>query len=362
MKPSHKSIKSSKNKKLVEHRLKSRVLYMSGVALLLLSVITYHGVAANYQPAKYIVAVTKSVHRRIAPPPKPVKVTPTSTSTKPNYIVATITPTPTTSPIPKTDTPAPTKTIVPSPNSNVSGLTPVTTPPPSGGGPGGSSGYTGVSDGANAEIKYTTTNWSGYLEDNGPYTGISGSWFAPSVTGNGASTSADATWIGIGGVTTGDLIQVGTQDIVGANGQVTLYAFYEGLPGLSQSISGLAINAGDKIDASLTETSPDVWDISIADVTDGQSFSSPATYASTGSSAEWIEEDPQYAGGRQISFDNFGFLDFTDALATVNGVTYNLTTGDAQSIAMVDRFGDVIAIPSVFTSNGTGFSVTQSGP
>src|SRR5690348_4888732 len=61
----------------------------------------------------------------------------------------------------------------------------------------------------------TSSNWAGYVAEGGTYTGVSGAWHVP-VPQDSAATSvaADATWVGIGGVESHDLIQAGTQAIV----------------------------------------------------------------------------------------------------------------------------------------------------
>src|SRR5580693_2390477 len=55
-------------------------------------------------------------------------------------------------------------------------------------------------------------NWAGYTASGGNFTSVTGTWDIPQISGS-ASPSADATWVGIGGVTTQDLIQAGTQAI-----------------------------------------------------------------------------------------------------------------------------------------------------
>jgi hypothetical protein len=74
---------------------------------------------------------------------------------------------------------------------------------------------------------YSSDNWSGYIDSGQSYSGITGNWIVPTPGGNGTSTSADATWIGIGGVTTDDLIQIGTENTVTSSGKVSSAVFYE---------------------------------------------------------------------------------------------------------------------------------------
>src|SRR4051812_44346743 len=61
-------------------------------------------------------------------------------------------------------------------------------------------------------------NWSGYVAGGSDYTAISGSWVVPQVSGG--TLSADATWVGIGGTASRNLIQAGTQAIVDYDGTV----------------------------------------------------------------------------------------------------------------------------------------------
>lgn len=255
-------------------------------------------------------------------------------------------------PVPKPPAPAPAGTskpepvVTPSPASSVSGLTPTSSAP------GGSQpGSQQVTSG------YYSSNWSGYMATNGSFTAISGSWHATAPTGNGSTTSADSTWIGIGGVTSGDLIQTGTENIVSASGQVSTAAFYELLPNYAITITSLTVSPGDSMSASIASAGGSAWNISITDNTDGQSFAITVSYASSLSSAEWIEEDPSYSARQQIPFDNFQAAYFTGASTVENGAAVNLSGSTAQPIIMVNGSGQFIAVPSVI-SGGSAFSVT----
>jgi hypothetical protein len=252
--------------------------------------------------------------------------------------------------------------VIPSPSSRVSGLTPtnptpITAPV--------STSPTTTSTPAPATpttTSYTSTNWSGYLATANAYTSVSGSWLATSPTGNGTSTSADSTWIGIGGVTSEDLIQVGTQNTVSPSGRVISGAFYEMLPASSTAIPTLTVTPGDSMSATLTETSSGHWLISIADNTNEETFSDNVIYASTNSSAEWIEEDPSTSGNRQFPFDNFLSAQFTNAFTTSSGTNSNLNTAEAQPITMDNRSGEAVATPSVIDNVGDDFTIAQNTP
>src|SRR5262249_35965619 len=94
-----------------------------------------------------------------------------------------------------------------------------------------------------ADGQDTSRNWSGYAANGGPYTGISGRWTVPQVASANGASGVGATWVGIGGVKTKDLIQAGTQDS-GSGRQNEYQAWIEMLPAASQQIP-LAVVPGD---------------------------------------------------------------------------------------------------------------------
>jgi len=186
---------------------------------------------------------------------------------------------------------------------------------------------------------------------------VSGAWLATAASGNGVSTSADSTWIGIGGVTSGDLIQVGTQNIISASGQVSTSAFYELLPNVSQPVPGVSVAPGDSMVASITELTVGQWTITITDRTNGQSATLTVAYASSLSSAEWIEEDPSFSSRRQIPFDNFHLAQFSAGSTVANGAAVTIAASTAQPVTMVNLAGQPIAVPSAIGADGASFTV-----
>jgi hypothetical protein len=191
------------------------------------------------------------------------------------------------------------------------------------------------------------------------YTGVSAAWVVPNVTGNGTSTSADGTWIGIGGVTTGDLIQTGTQDVVSVSGTVSTSAFYEMLPQASITIPGVRVSPGDSVSATITELSAGSWNIAFTDRSDSQTYTISVTYASSESSAEWIEEDPSYANGSLVPLDNFGSATFSGGTVITQGSAVTISSSKASPITLVTTSGKIVAVPSNLTADGGGFTVTQ---
>lgn len=202
-------------------------------------------------------------------------------------------------------------------------------------------------------------NWSGYAAENGIFTSVSGSWQVPEVSASPTSRiSADAAWVGIGGVATGDLIQTGTLAITDSLGQISYQAWYELYPAGMQSIDSLDIDPGDIISASVTEVAPDRWSIMIKDETGGRGYQTTVDYDSTKASAEWVQEMIS-AGRRFVPLDIFGSVKFTAGQAVKDGRSVNIKDADAKPITMVNRYGEVLAEPTVLNLAGDGFIVNQ---
>src|SRR5439155_19939882 len=112
-----------------------------------------------------------------------------------------------------------------------------------------------------------------------------------------------STWVGIGGgcletsctTTDSTLIQTGTEQDVAADGSTSYSTWYELIPAPSIS-TPLAVHPGDTVTVAIGETVPEVWSITITDVTTGQNWSTTVPYSSTYGTAEWIEETPLLIG------------------------------------------------------------------
>jgi hypothetical protein len=358
-------VKQFKNLRKLHKPFKLIYIVWLGIAVCCLLIYFQHPTSINSKSTskKSSVANSHKSTQTIKP-----KVTSGTTATKP----ATQTPTPTTVasntlkpithnvPTRSTSITTPAKiepVVTPSPSSSVTSLTPTSpsTPPAS-----SSPSSSNPSSTPTTTTSYTSTNWSGYLATTGNYTSVSGSWQATSPTSSNASQSADATWIGIGGVTSSDLIQIGTQNTVSSSGQVNSSAFYEMLPEASIRILGVSVSPGDSISTNINEISSGQWSITITDTTDNQTYTKDVAYDSSNSSAEWIEEDPSYSSHRLVPFDNFGSADFISSAIISSGNSYNLNTGGAQPITMVGKQDQPIATPSSIGSDGASFSVSQN--
>jgi len=206
----------------------------------------------------------------------------------------------------------------------------------------------------------TSANWAGYVAQGSTYSAVSGSWTVPTVSASNVSTAADATWVGIGGVSSQDLIQAGTQAVV-QNGSVQYQAWYELLPQYQTQIT-LTVHAGDSVSVSLAEVSANNWSLTFVDNTTGEMYQKNISYTSSHSSAEWIEEMPVGGTSRSLNYlplDNFGTTNFTNASVVANGTHEILSGTGAQALTMVAG-GEALATPSGIGSDGGSFSVART--
>jgi len=200
-------------------------------------------------------------------------------------------------------------------------------------------------------------NWAGYIATGSSYTTVGATWTVPTVSTT-VDPSADATWVGIGGLQGDDLIQSGTQAIV-ENGQVTYQAWVETLPQALQSIP-LNITPGDSVTVSLTDDGANEWHLSFRDSTTGGDYETNISYASSASSAEWIEEMPSLDDGTLMPLDMFTPVQFSNAYTVSNGTRDTIAQSDAVETAMGNGQGTIIATPSALGADGASFTVTRT--
>jgi hypothetical protein len=169
----------------------------------------------------------------------------------------------------------------------------------------------------------------------------------------------DATWVGIGGVNSQDLIQAGTQEQTSGSGQTLYSAWVETLPQPSQPVS-LVVRAGDSITVSVNEQTPGTWQITLNNNTTSQQVHTGGPYPSSHSSAEWIEEAPSAGRGGILPLDMFGTVKFEGASATTNGQSVPLAETGAQPIELQNASGQALAVTSQIGPDGRSFSVTRT--
>lgn len=222
--------------------------------------------------------------------------------------------------------------------------------------------YGGTALADSAPRIHLSNNWAGYAALDDAYTGISAEWVVPDSSQTSNVISADASWVGIGGITDNNLIQAGTQAIL-RNGKTQYIAWYELLPD-TQRVAPLVIHGGDHVFASVSEQSPSVWHIAITDYTTKQTFQANVPYHSSHSSAEWIVERPLAITGDATGYlplSNFGTIPFTNTVvATANGKIQNVSTSGAEQLIMSNSDTQLLAEPQ--SENGNAFTVAYLTP
>jgi len=109
----------------------------------------------------------------------------------------------------------------------------------------------------------------------------------------------------------------------------------------------------------IAEQSTDLWRIDMRNVTTGKTFTTTIRYASSKSSAEWIEEAPSI--GRGIApLDSFGTLRFSGAVTVVDGKQQTASGANARPVTMANSANQPLAVPSALGSDGSSFTVTRT--
>ncbi|WP_411681017.1 G1 family glutamic endopeptidase [Clostridium thailandense] len=211
-----------------------------------------------------------------------------------------------------------------------------------------------------------SNNWAGYVvtpTSSNAYTSVSGSWTVPNVSASKKNAVA-AQWIGLGGVSSEDLLQMGTVEEI-ENGQPVAEVFWEKLPDVAQDVMSVPI--GSTINVSISNSSDSTWSLTFtANTPDGKtetqtvSTTLDSSYAQgIGTSAEWISEDPSDANSKLVPLANMGTVKYQSAM--VNGGALNAPGNNVQPVAMVSSNGNSIMIsPSELGSDGKSFSTTTS--
>ncbi|MEY8001706.1 G1 family glutamic endopeptidase [Clostridium sp. Mt-5] len=211
-----------------------------------------------------------------------------------------------------------------------------------------------------------SSNWAGYIDtptsQNNSYTSISGSWIVPTISSAQQDTSA-AQWIGLGGVNSKDLLQMGTIEEI-KNGQPTAEVFWEELPNVAQNIMSIPI--GSTISSSISKTSDSTWNLVFTATTpQGQtetktiSTTLDSSYAEEiGTSGEWISEDPSNQYSQLFPLANAGTVKYQSA--TVNGTLLNSSSNTVHPVAMISSNGNVSIYPSTIETDGESFTTTTN--
>jgi hypothetical protein len=214
----------------------------------------------------------------------------------------------------------------------------------------------------------TSLNWSGYAV-NAPagqkITAVDTTFVVPAV--DDTTPGLAATWTGIGGYTTQDLIQAGVSEnapsaVLGYN------AWYELLPASETAIGvvnggdpctgdvNCTVNPGDQMKVTITQQSTGSWLISMSDA-GHWTYSKTVSYASSNSSAEWILEAPTLVVQTVLPMMQDTLFGSGDTYQ-LNGTGSNtIAQGNPDSITLVGASGLFAeGQPSPLRADGSSFT------
>jgi len=238
-------------------------------------------------------------------------------------------------------------------------------------GPGGNSdsyGYGGVGGTVTpptaAGPSDVSANWSGLAATGATERQISATWRAPAFTQPASEPrTALGEWVGLGGMGSHHLIQVGTVTEPGPNGQAETLAFWEVLP--HPAVMSASVPTGASVTSQIVPVGTDRWRLELTiqgrrtPVVDEVVTLSPTQAAGVETSAEWITEAPTDREGI-MHLAPVGQTTMTNL--ELNGSTLaSVPSADLTPITMVDGIGNVIAQPTVSVTSDTLTVTTTAG-
>ena len=200
----------------------------------------------------------------------------------------------------------------------------------------------------------TSTNWSGAVSfapkgDSATY--VIGQWTVPDVVAPGLGSYYCASWVGIDGDGSPDVLQAGTECDVLSFGFFTAkqtYVWWEWYPNYEVQIANFPVTSGDVMFCAICVHSDTEAGFYLTNVTTGASTSFTKTAPSgthlVGNCAEWIVEAPTVNGG-QSALARYGDVYFDECIAGTKNHAL-LHGGDGDLITMVDSSNHKISIPT----------------
>ncbi len=217
----------------------------------------------------------------------------------------------------------------------------------------------------------SSLNWSGYVisSTRGSVSDVAGSWLVPTVSCSSGEYSASSFWVGIDGLQSETVEQIGTISEC-INGTPVYLVFYEFVPKAARVVTRMSIHPGNVISAEVKFDGR--FTLSLADLTTGESFTkSVKDSLQDRSSAEWIAEAPSSSSLGILPLSDFGAVFYGHlftAVAGTNSATVNGTSGSigsfgssVQRITMLTFSGLVKAQPTplytTLSPDGMSFTV-----
>ncbi len=204
-------------------------------------------------------------------------------------------------------------------------------------------------------------NWSGYVELNGPFTSVTGTFSVPSLLADTPAGDLMAEWVGIDGGNPGNaaLIQAGFNETPDPGDPANPKGFYiqpwwEILPAAETYITTVSIQPGDRVTVTIAQISGTDWRITLTDDTNGGTFTTDQAYSGPASTAEWILE--------ALTVDNtVAPLAPFSPVVTFGNLGFTGPSADLQRVVMLQSSNQV-ATPSTLTPDGFNVAYGSTAP
>ncbi len=166
---------------------------------------------------------------------------------------------------------------------------------------------TPATDSSLSAVNQWSQNWAGLIQTGTDETSVAASWSVPaSFSSQPRPDSAVGEWVGLGGVNSKSLIQIGTITTVGAKGTPVTKAFWESIP--KSAVMAAVIPPGTSVTASISPVADaaDRWLLTLTAASSTTPLLSTTVTLSTSqaqgiqTSADWITEAPSTANKTQL--------------------------------------------------------------
>jgi hypothetical protein len=212
-----------------------------------------------------------------------------------------------------------------------------------------------LEDGSAKNTTVTSYNWSGYAVSGSKdsYKSVSASWYVPVLSCTSDKNLYSSFWVGLDGYTSKTVEQIGTEaDCDGTT--PSYYAWYEMAPANPVRIS-FPVGPVDQMDASITFSGSDNYDLSLSDVDAGWGEGIGIIKAGLDrSSAEVITEAPTSTKSGILPLADFNTAEYWNA--KVNG--RSIINESPIKIIMDDKAGKDKDSTSSITKEHQGFDNT----
>jgi hypothetical protein len=205
---------------------------------------------------------------------------------------------------------------------------------------------------------YDYLNWAGYVVDNHQYTEVTATWIEPRMAG-GCSNDDFSQWVGMGGFNgSGDLGQDGTafneQGIGQHQGWIETIENNDNSPAVPVEVwahPGYGFYASTLWDAAQGK-----FYYYMEDYYTGRTSSNESRVVSADQSSVEVISERTHAGSGWAELTNFQVVTVQDDRAYWNSSSSGFYYDSANTINMVDTYGNLVAYPSLMATDSSFYT------